>query len=234
MTAEFLSGFRAAHASQQTTWQQWLSDFTNSHTTSPPEIFWYLSSGLDFLPVQKFADKEKSAGVDLFLYSDSAPLRDRLNDSFTSDQKPVLIKGDSLFLNRIIPVLSDAIPFPVTFLLFGDGDTSGSQPIPLLLMECTNDKALQVLLRWNISCKYLCTVADGCRAYDTGKATSCPMLQYKKFGQAIPQGYWLSDHVPEPASAVFRPVETIEGWGRYNVNEQTTCYKMNVNPLKNK
>lgn len=234
MTAEFLSGFSAVHASQQIMWQQWLDDFTMSHVARHPKVFWYLSSGLDFIPVQKFGDNRSNWGVDIFLYSDYAALKERLIGTIPSGQKAVHIQSTSLYLKSVIPVLSDAILFPVTFLLIDDSDKPGAPPAPLFLMECTNDDALQVLLRWNITCKYLSTVADGCRALDTEKATPCPMLQHKKYGQAIPDGYWLSDHQPQRNSTVFSPVKTIEGWGRYNVNERTTCFKMKVNPLKNK
>jgi|GEM_PF-1260045 hypothetical protein len=228
MLPDFLIRWKAAHSIHQQQWEQWTEKFIDSYPGNRAETFWYLSSGLDFFPLQKFSrHTQPKNGVDFFLFSDYAPLAAALEKLFftSSGRSAVPAEGNQLYLQTFIRLTAEEFSFPATFMLLQDAATSEAL-VPLMLLECSNDEALQKFLRHQIEFRYLATVADGCRPAGGKENPPCPVEHYRKYQQVIPDGYWLSDHLPEAAKRVFSLQASVEHWGRYNVNMETGCYKI--------
>ncbi len=192
--------------------EEWLASAHKS-------VFWYLSSGLDFHPLKAgFFNENDLPEPELFIYTDRAYVIRDLDKLIEKHGLPLKLSGKEVSLQRIISLKTDLLKCRAFYLEFFD---KRNRLKSLLLLECENQEALKVFRDIGLTTSYLCTVADGCHTASGIKKEDCPMVDYQGYFTVLNEGYWLSDHLPDEAKHGFRKVKTIEGWGRYNLYDQT-------------
>ncbi len=193
------------------------------NTTEKKSLFWYLSSGLDFHPLKAhFFCENDLPEAKFFIYTDKANVIKDLEKLIEQDGLPLKLPEMEVFLQSLVFLKSDLLSTPVYYLEFFD---AGNRPKYVLFIECDNQEALKRFRDIGLTVSYLCTVADGCHTASGIKKTDCPIVDYKDYLTVLDIGYWLTDHLPDEALRGFRKVLTIEGWGRYNLFDQTYVLK---------
>lgn len=181
-----------------------------------PKLFWYLSSATDFYPVKAFADQ-----VNLFVYSDFFEgYQDNhfIQLALNLDKNLEIISSGSLFL----PGSDDLVHF-----FYGAYYHESEKYEFYLLFFNADNKAVADWLNFeNAKADYICSVGDGCEALNPDERKPCVMLEPAFRNCLKPDGFWLADHCPEQVKHRFIPIRQITGWGRYNLNECTTIYRI--------
>jgi hypothetical protein len=199
--------------------EEWLASTQKS-------VFWYLSSGLDFHPLKAgFFRENDLPEAEFFIYTDKANVISGLEKLIEKHGLPLKLSDKEVSLQRMIPLKTDFLKCPAFYLEFFD---KGNSLKSLLLLECENQEALERFREHSLTVNYLCTVADGCHSASGFKKEDCPMVDYKNYLTVLDEGYWLSDHLPDDARPGFRRVKIIEGWGRYNLFDQTCVLKASL------
>lgn len=197
--------------------KRWMSETDNN-------LFWYLSSGIDFFPLSHFASARKGfPKADFFVYTDIADVSFTLKQYLDAYNSPVEMPGTGLFLDSLTELRSSLLKAGFFYLEFL---TREGKRIPLLLCQCSNREMLSTFQETDVRVKYLCTVADGCRSADKENRNNCPMNSYEEFATILDGGYWVSDHLPDKAAPFFRNAGMIEGWGRYSLFDETYIYEI--------
>jgi len=196
---------------------RWMSETDNN-------LFWYLSSGLDLFPLSHFVTARKGfPKAGFFLYTDIADVSFTLKQNLDAYNSPVEIPGTGLFLDRFTELRSALLKARFSYLEFL---TLEGKRIPLLLCQSSNREMLSTFQETGVRAKYLCTVTDGCRSEDKEIRNNCPVNSYEEFATVLDGGYWISDHLPDKAAPFFRKAGIIEGWGRYNLFDETYIYEI--------
>lgn len=232
----------------QVLWESWKNTILNPETFDSKIFFWYLSSGIDVMPLYYFGEQNKSSAFpkpDLFVFSDfgvvfNEPeiLRDEIQKG--NCQEIPSNKGD-FFLTGLTPLHwnhglqpSETMSKPGTRPSAFNGATiyfltikqrSGStysENIPVLFIRKSNQFVFQHLLSKKIKVKYICTVSDGCRPNHQDR---CPNNFYNYYTQVLDaEGFWITDHynIEQPDS--LKKVAEFEEWGHYDMHDKSYCF----------
>lgn len=227
-----------------------LVDIVQKHSNS---IFWYLSSGLDLMPLYYLTDEKRIKNplkeVHLFLFSDygvvfNDPENLKENIDKKGPEKLPSRKGE-FYLTQMIPLhlnhefLADNKQYSND----KDGATAFGgasvylllirqiiakeyiEHIPVLFIRQSNRFVLEYLRNKNLDVGYICTVSDGCRP---DNKQQCPNNYYKDYTSIMhPKGFWITDHFNQTKPDIFQEITQFSDWGHYDGQDKSYCFFQN-------
>jgi len=232
----------------QALWQSWKDEFLDSGSFNSKTLFWYLSSGIDLMPLYYFGKYNTTTGFlepDLFIYSDfgivfNEPeiLREEVQKG---NQEQIPSNKGRFFLTGLIPLhwnhgfqpedtIHRSMRRPVAFngaavyflTIKQQFRDSCSENVPVLFIRKSNQFVFRYLLSKKIKVKYICTVSDGCRPDQRNR---CPNNFYNYYMQVLEaKGFWITDHfnINQPGS--MQKVADFEQWGHYDTHDKSYCF----------
>ena len=241
---ELIPHFREDHSA----WESWKKSFFASSAGEFQNFFWYLSSGMDVMPLYLFGGNNHSAGfpqVDLFIYSDFGVVFNTPEILKANTDKgypePLPAGRGSFYLTRLIPLhwnkdnnskelysegRISASAFqgaPVYLLLIRNSSPEGDSPqIPVLFVRRSNRDMLRFFLEKELLFRYICTVTDGCRP---DSRDTCPNNFLHSYLQVLSgDGFWITDHFNGFVPRELRKVAEFAGWGHYDTHDKSYCF----------
>ena len=228
-------------------WDSWKGKLGNSVKTSTVTLFWYLSSGIDVMPLYFFGRQNRSSGfpkVDLFFYSDFGVVfndPEELKRAIEKGKPPKLPSPTGRFvLKQFIPLQWKEEPknaatgssagvnpssfegAPVYFLQIEDQSEESRIVQPVLFFRKSNQQMFKYFRDKKLSFHYICTVSDGCRP---DNPEICPNNFLDSYLNVLKtNGCWITDHFNTQPPETLRKVAEIDSWGHYDVYDKSYCF----------
>ena len=235
----FISSLTPIKKEDEALWRNFLNSAEYNNRLKAPEMFWYLSSGLDIMPLVHFRrDNNAFPPVDFFLYSDAGTVfndPENLQRRIKNGQPLALYAGEyTFYLKQFIPLKLQVSSKNTELLAFNNSvftflaiSPEGShEEYPLLLAQLRNQELLQILKSFGCSVRYICTVTDGCRS---GENPVCPNEIYDTFLPVLTRpGYWITDHFNSDKPPEFAYYSEFSGWGHYDLNDTSYVYRISM------
>lgn len=244
---DFLQEFIPHFYEDQPKWDLWKAKFVTSVKTSTVNLFWYLSSGIDVMPLYFFGRQNKDSDfprVGLFIFSDFGVVfnePERLKNDIKRGKHQTLPSGKGKFvLKQFIPLQWKQDPknevedsslgvkptsfngAPVFFLQVKNQSEEMETSQPVLFFRKSNQLMLQYFKRKNLNFKYICTVSDGCRLNHPGR---CPNIFLSSYMTVLKQdGFFITDHFIDQPPEMLRKVAEFKDWGHYDMHDKSYCF----------
>ncbi|MCF8308741.1 MAG: hypothetical protein K9I68_07025 [Bacteroidales bacterium] len=230
-------------------WDLWKKQLLAISQNPSKTIFWYLSSGLDVMPLYYFTDEKQLPGslktTNLFLYSDYGVVFNdpenlkKMTDKEGAEKLPSH-KG-KFYLTKMIPLhlkqefSTDNEQFyngkvPTAFggasvyllLIKQNSPKDFIENFPILFIRHSNHFVLEYLLHNSLTVRYICTVSDGCRP---DNKQQCPNEFFQDYISVLhSQGFWITDHFNQGKPATFHEIADFKDWGHYDRKDKSYCF----------